>query len=159
MILKRITKTITKTLEGRKGFLICFAWNPRLKGILTIHQIGSETNSAIFTNLGWINQTTLSSWWILCPSIYNFMQNIFGAPEVCCFNLLKSCWWELQFCLKFTQHTVKSLWFDNMSERWRISNFGSYFTEWYLFFLKKIKCTCKNLIKVDRFFHFKYWTS
>ena len=50
-----------------------------------------------------------SSWWILCPSIQDFMQNIFWAPEAHFFTCLRLRWKVLQSYSKFCQNTVSNL--------------------------------------------------
>ena len=60
----------------------------------------------------------LPSCWILCPSIKDFMQNVFWTSDVYSFILYRFLWCILQFFVKFSQHTVlhstisvKSQWF------------------------------------------------
>ena len=45
-----------------------------------IHQLGSTTYSARFDPIQ-AESAALPSWWVLCPSIQDFIQNKFGTPE------------------------------------------------------------------------------
>ena len=68
---------------------ICFDMKFKIDGH-KILQLGSTDNTAIFDAF-LAELAALPSKLILCPSIKDFMQNMFGTPEVCSFPLRKFC--------------------------------------------------------------------
>ena len=52
-----------------------------------IHQLGGTANSNRFSPIQ-AKSGALPSWWILCPSIQDFIQDVFITLEACSFNIL-----------------------------------------------------------------------